>query len=242
MAEIVKPYKNADSSKKEQVATMFNNIAPRYDLLNSILSLGIHKGWRKKAIGFLKDRKHATILDIATGTADFAIEALVLNPDKVTGVDISAGMLELGKEKIKQRKLDTKIFLELGDSENLPFAENSFDAVTVAFGVRNFENLKLGLSNIFKVLNPNGTFVVLEFSKPKNVIVKWVYNFYFNNVTPFVGKLLSKDASAYSYLPESVYAFPDGKDFTKIMEELGFKNCKAYSLTFNIANIYVGEK
>ena len=241
MAVAVTPYKN-DLPKKEQVATMFNNIAPSYDLLNSILSFGTHILWRKKAIALLKKEHPLSILDIATGTADLAIEALKLNPEKVVGVDISEGMLKLGKEKLIKRGLEKKIELLQGDSENLPFDANSFDAVTVAFGVRNFENLEKGLKNIFKVLKPGGTLVVLEFSKPQNFIVKKIYNFYFNRITPFVGRLFSKDRSAYSYLPESVNAFPDGNEFTAIMNTIGFSGSRFYSLTFNIANIYTGKK
>jgi demethylmenaquinone methyltransferase/2-methoxy-6-polyprenyl-1,4-benzoquinol methylase len=241
MAIAVTPYKN-DLSKKEQVATMFNNIASRYDLLNSLLSFGTHTSWRKKAIDLLRKENPKTILDIATGTADLAIEALKLDPIKIVGVDISEGMLRLGQEKLNKRGLTEKIQLIKGDSEQLPFEPNSFDAVTVAFGVRNFENLDTGLKNIFSVLKPGGTLVVLEFSKPTNFIVKGLYNFYFNRVTPFVGGLFSKDASAYSYLPESVNAFPDGENFIDIMKQNGFSSTSRHSLTFNIANIYTGKK
>lgn len=242
MNQIVTPYKNEAGTKKEQVATMFNNIAPKYDFINQLLSLGIHKGWRKKAIQLLRDSKPKNILDIATGTADFAIEAMVLNPDKVTGVDISEGMLNLGKEKIVKLKLQDKITLQLGDSENLVFPDNTFDGITVGFGVRNFENLEKGIADIYRVLTPNGTLVVLEFSKPTAFPVKQVYHFYFRYITPLVGKIFSKDNSAYTYLPESVNAFPAGEDFLNVLKKAGFKNTKAISLTFGIASLYVGKK
>jgi demethylmenaquinone methyltransferase/2-methoxy-6-polyprenyl-1,4-benzoquinol methylase len=237
----VTPYGNS-ASKKEQVATMFNNIAYRYDFLNSLLSLGIHKGWRKKAIRLLKPFAPKQILDIATGTADFAIEAMRLDPEKVTGIDISEGMLSFGREKIKKKKLEGKIELMLGDSEKLPFADNSFDAITVGFGVRNFEHLEIGLSEMLRVLKPGGGVAILEFSKPKKFPVKQLYNFYFLKVTPFVGKIFSKDNSAYKYLPESVNAFPDGESFLAIMSRLGYKEAKQYPLTFGIATIYTGKK
>ncbi len=242
MAEKIIPYKDSNDSKKEQVATMFNNIAPKYDFLNQLLSLGIHKGWRKKAIQFLAPKKPKKILDIATGTGDFAIEAMKLQPEKVVGVDISEGMLKLGVEKIHKLQFEKHIELKLGDSENLPFEDNSFDAITVGFGVRNFEHLEKGIAEIYRVLNQGGTLAVLEFSKPKNFPIKQVYNFYFRYVTPTVGKIFSKDASAYTYLPESVNAFPDGEDFLNVLKKAGFKECKAMPLTFGIASIYTGNK
>lgn len=242
MNQTVTPYKDQTTSKKEQVATMFNNIAPRYDFLNQLLSMGIHKGWRKRSIQLLKDKKPKTILDIATGTGDFAIEAMKLNPEKVIGVDISEGMLKLGVEKINKLGLQNKIELKLGDSENLPFSDNSFDAITVGFGVRNFENLEKGISDIYRVLNPKGMLVVLEFSKPSKFPIKQLYKFYFKYITPFVGKIFSKDNSAYTYLPESVNAFPAGEDFLKVLRNAGFKETKAISQTFGIASIYIGTK
>lgn len=242
MNPIVTPYKNQTTSKKEQVAAMFDNIAPKYDFLNQLLSLGIHKGWRRKAIRLLEVQKPKTILDIATGTADFAIEAMKLNPTKVVGVDISKGMLKLGRDKINKLGLQNKIELKTGDSESLPFSDNSFDAITVGFGVRNFENLEKGVADIYRVLNPDGMLVILEFSKPIHFPVKQVYNFYFKYVTPFVGKLFSKDSSAYTYLPESVNAFPAGDEFLKILNKAGFKETKAISITFGIASIYIARK
>lgn len=236
------PYKEKTAGKKEQVATMFNNISKKYDFLNHFLSLGIDILWRKKAIKMLQKSQPKQILDIATGTGDFAIEALKLNPIKVTGIDISEGMLSVGKEKIKAKGVDNIISLELGDSENLRFDDNYFDAYTVGFGVRNFENLKKGLSEMLRVLKPNGTAIILEFSKPKAFPVKQIYNFYFNAMLPGIGKLVSKDNAAYTYLPESVDAFPDGKDFTKILSEIGYQNITETRLMFGIASIYKANK
>lgn len=242
MNKVVTPYKNSDSTKKEQVAEMFNNIAPKYDFLNQLLSLGIHKGWRRKAIRLISANHPKQILDIATGTGDFAIEAMSLNPDKVVGVDISEGMLKLGVEKINKLGLQKTIELKLADSENLPFENNSFDAITVGFGVRNFENLEKGINDIYRVLNKGGILAVLEFSKPKKFPVKQFYSFYFRYITPAVGKVFSKDSSAYTYLPESVNAFPDGDDFLNVLKKAGFVNTKALPLTFGIASIYIAHK
>jgi demethylmenaquinone methyltransferase/2-methoxy-6-polyprenyl-1,4-benzoquinol methylase len=227
---------------KEQMATMFNSIAPRYDFLNTLFSFGTHTLWRKKAIRLLKRENPERILDIATGTADFAIEALTLNPKNVIGIDISEGMLKLGQKKLEKHHLEDSIQLLKGDSENLPFEANSFDAVTVAFGIRNFENLEKGLTNILKVLRPGGSLVVLEFSKPTNYIVKSIYNFYFRRIMPLVGRIFSKNKFAYTYLPQSVDSFPDGEQLLGIMRQNGFSSTCCYSLTFNIANIYVGKK
>lgn len=242
MTNIVTPYKDQTTSKKEQVATMFNNIAPKYDFLNQLLSLGIHKGWRRKAVNLLKVISPKTILDIATGTGDFAIEAMKLNPDKVTGVDISEGMLKFGQEKINKLGLQNKIELKSGDSENLPFPDNSFDAITVGFGVRNFENLEKGINDIYRVLNKGGMISILEFSKPVKFPVKQLYKVYFRYITPAIGKLFSKDSSAYTYLPESVNAFPDGENFLSILRKAGFKEEKAIPVTFGIASIYIAKK
>jgi len=221
---------------------MFNNIASHYDFLNHFLSLGIDKIWRKKAINKLKDISPEYILDVATGTADLAIEAFRLNPKKIIGIDISIQMLEIGELKIKEKKLDCFIELQKGDSENMSFPDNSFDAVTVAFGVRNFENLDKGLSEIYRVIKPNGRLVVLEFSKPDTFPVKQVYSFYFKRLLPFIGKIVSKDSSAYTYLPESVMQFPEKNDFLKKLELIGFKQCNYQLLSFGIACIYVGNK
>ncbi len=238
----VVPYKEASESKKEQVAKMFDNISHRYDFLNHFLSLGIDKGWRKKAINFLKPHQPKLILDVATGTGDFAIQALTLNPDKIIGIDISEGMLNMGRKKMEERGYSAKIEMKSGDSEDLPFVDNTFDAVTVAFGVRNFENLEKGLSEIKRVLKPNGHIVVLEFSKPTSFPFKQFYSFYFKNILPRVGSWLSKDSAAYTYLPESVDAFPYGNDFLNVLSKLGFSQAHARSLTFGISSIYTAKK
>ncbi|HLT41355.1 MAG TPA: bifunctional demethylmenaquinone methyltransferase/2-methoxy-6-polyprenyl-1,4-benzoquinol methylase UbiE, partial [Sphingobacteriaceae bacterium] len=214
MSKTITPYKEATTGKKQQVANMFDNISGTYDFLNHFLSLGIDVIWRKKAIRSLSSIKPKLILDVATGTGDFAFEALkILKPDRIIGVDISQGMLNVAKEKIDNRGLADKFEVQLGDSEGLVFADHTFDAVTVAFGVRNFENLQKGLDDIYRVLRPGGKAVILEFSNPKKFPIKQFYNFYFNSITPFFGKLFSKDNSAYKYLPESVAQFPDGEDF-----------------------------
>lgn len=238
----VVPYKEQSTSKKEQVAQMFDNISPKYDFLNHTLSLGIDHVWRKKAIRLLKKDQPKLILDIATGTGDFAIAALKLNPDKVIGVDISAGMLEVGKKKMIKRNLTDKIEMRLGDSEGLEFEENKFDAVIVAFGVRNFEHLEDGLSDMLRVLKEGGKVVILEFSRPRMFPLKQLYNFYFRWILPKIGRLISKDQSAYTYLPESVNAFPDGDAFLSIMKGVGYKETTCKSLTFGISSIYTGVK
>lgn len=243
MPQSVTPYKNENATKKEQVATMFNNISKTYDFLNHFLSLGIDIIWRKKAIAELKNDNPQNILDVATGTGDFAFESLkILNPLKIVGVDISQGMLDIASEKIQKRGLSDKFEVRLGDSEKLLFDDNEFDAVTVAYGVRNFENLEKGLSDMLRVLKPGGKAVILEFSKPKVFPVKQLYSFYFHYVTPSIGKIFSKDNSAYKYLPESVEAFPDGKDFIALMERVGYRNTKNRPLAFGICSIYTGIK
>ncbi len=241
MGTNVKPY-NQEDSKKEQVASMFNNIAKTYDFLNHFLSLGIDIIWRKKAIKELKAIQPKLILDVATGTGDFAFEALSLNPDKIIGVDISEGMLAIAKEKIEKRKESHRFEVRLGDSEKLLFEDNTFDAVTVSFGVRNFENLDKGLSDINRVLKTGGKLVVLEFSNPKKFPIKQFYNFYSFQILPLFGKLFSNDAKAYTYLPESVKAFPDGEDFLRRMNTAGFSNSKCIVLGFGICSIYTGIK
>jgi demethylmenaquinone methyltransferase/2-methoxy-6-polyprenyl-1,4-benzoquinol methylase len=243
MSKTVIPYAADQGTKKEQVADMFNNISKTYDFLNHFLSLGIDVIWRKKAINELKKDQPKLILDVATGTGDFAFEALsILKPEKIIGVDISQGMLDIAQQKIIKRGLSDKFEVKLGDSEKLPFGENQFDAVTVAYGVRNFENLELGLVDIQRVLKPGGKAVVLEFSKPKVFPVKQLYKLYFNYITPAIGKLFSKDARAYTYLPESVAAFPDGEGFIAVMGKAGFKNTKCRPLAFGICSIYTGIK
>ncbi|NEU07795.1 bifunctional demethylmenaquinone methyltransferase/2-methoxy-6-polyprenyl-1,4-benzoquinol methylase UbiE [Flavihumibacter sp. R14] len=243
MSKQVTPYTNSQATKKEQVADMFNNISGTYDFLNHFMSLGIDVIWRKKAIRELLNHKPQYMLDVATGTGDFAFEALhILKPAKIIGVDISKGMLEVARHKIKKRKLEDVFEVRMGDSEKLLFEDNTFDAITVAYGVRNFENLEKGLSDMYRVLKPGGKVVILEFSKPKVFPVKQGYNFYFKYITPAIGRIFSKDASAYSYLPESVAAFPDGNEFTARMVQCGFRDTKSRPLAFGICSIYTGIK
>lgn len=237
----VTPY-NTNDSKKEQVAQMFDNIAFRYDFLNSLLSLGIHKGWRKKCIKLIAGKSPKHILDVATGTGDFAIAAMKLNPDSVIGIDISEGMMKFGREKLVKQGLDKKITLKYGDAETCDLPSNSIDAITVGFGVRNFENLEKGLENMLRILKPGGKLCVLEFSYPRNFPVKQLYHFYFKYITPTIGKIFSKDTRAYSYLPESVKAFPDNERFTTILKKVGYKNATFKPLSFGIAAIYLAVK
>ena len=236
------PYSNFNTNKKKQVEEMFDTISSKYDFLNHLLSLNIDKIWRRNAIKRLKGKNITSILDIATGTGDFAIQATKIESSLITGIDISEGMLEIAKNKIEKRKLSSRIKLSKGDSENLEFKTKSFDAVIVAFGVRNFENLKTGLDEMYRVLKNNGTCVILEFSKPENGIVKQIYYFYFNRILPFIGRVVSKEKRAYAYLPESVHEFPSGKNFIKILESSGFKNCMLKKQTLGIATIYVKYK
>ena len=238
----VVPYKEQDASKKEQVAQMFDNVSSKYDFLNHLLSGGIDILWRKKAIRLLKKAQPKTILDIATGTGDFAIEALALKPDKIVGVDISEGMLSFGREKIKKLGVESVITLQTGDSEKLQFEDNTFDAVIVSFGVRNFENLEKGLTDMCRVMKTGGTCIVLEFSKPQKFPMKQLYNFYFKNILPTVGKIVSKDTSAYTYLYDSVQAFPEGSEFMQVFQRAGFNNTQCLPLTFGISTIYIGRK
>ena len=242
MNQQVTPYQN-QASKKEQVAEMFNNISGTYDFLNHFLSLGIDRIWRRKAIAELKALRPQTILDVATGTGDFALEAITrLQPKQVVGVDISAGMLEVARQKIAAKGLADIFSVQLGDSEGLPFEDNHFDAITVAFGVRNYENLEKGLADMLRVLKPGGKIVILEFSKPRTFPIAPLYHFYFRYLTPFFGRLFSKDKKAYTYLPESVAAFPDGGEFVNLMEKTGYQHTKYRFLTFGISAIYTGLK
>jgi demethylmenaquinone methyltransferase/2-methoxy-6-polyprenyl-1,4-benzoquinol methylase len=238
----VVPLPDSDLSKKEQVAGMFDRIAGRYDFLNHLLSMGIDKGWRKKAINTLREINPKKILDVATGTGDLAIAALTLQPDHITGVDISEGMMEIGRKKLQDKNLDDKITLQYGDSEALPFEAGDFDAITCAYGVRNFEHLEKGLEQMSRVLRTGGRIAILEFSRPKKFPVKQLYHFYFRYILPTLGKTVSKDATAYTYLPESVAAFPEGAKFCAILEQCGFKEVKAHPLTFGITTLYTGKK
>lgn len=236
------PYKNSGQSKKVQVEEMFNQISPKYDLLNHLLSANIDKLWRKKAIKQLTPWNPGLILDVATGTADFAIAATAINNAKVVGIDISEGMLEVGRRKIEKKGLESRIELIKADSEKLPFESDTFDAAIVGFGVRNFENLKAGISEIKRVLKPGGVFFVLEFSKPVKTPYKQIYQFYFTKILPLIGRMVSKDSNAYTYLPESVNEFPDGDKFLSILAEVGFVESKYFVQTFGIASIYETQK
>ena len=236
----VTPYNNS-KSKKEQITIMFDNIAKSYDFLNHSLSLGMDNIWRKKAIKKLtNDPKN--ILDVATGTADFAISAAKYTNAQITGVDISQGMLDIGIKKIAKKKIDKRIKLQRADSEKLPFNDNSFDAITVGFGVRNFENLEKGLSEIYRVLNTNGVIAILEPSTPNFFPLKQLYHIYFHNILPIIGSLISKDKNAYKYLPDSVREFPNKKDFINILKKIGFKKCEYFPLTFGIVSLYIAIK
>jgi len=241
MSETVKPY-NTDKSKKDEVAQMFNNISARYDFLNHFLSLGIDHIWRRKAVNKLREIQPKRILDLATGTGDFAIALLKLNPTQIIGMDISSGMLDVGKNKMKAKNVSHIIDMQLGDSENMPFEDGYFDAVTVGFGVRNYENLEKGLTEMLRVTRSGGKIVILEFSKPKRFPIKQAFGFYSRFIIPFFGKRISKDEKAYAYLPESVAAFPEGKAFTDILSKLGYKQVDATLVSGGIATIYSGIK
>ena len=238
--EEVRPYLD-QRSKKEQVASMFDNIANRYDFLNHFLSAGIDKKWRKRAVKMMAAEKPNHVLDVATGTGDLAIAMSEISP-KVTGIDISQGMLDVGIQKIKKLELDQKITLTQADSENLPFEDNTFDGICAAFGVRNFENLDKGLAEMRRVLKPGGLMLILEFSQPERFPIKQLYSFYFKHILPRLGKALSKDAKAYGYLHDSVDAFPYGDAFLAKLEKVGLKEFKAKPLTFGIASIYTARK
>lgn len=238
----VTPYNKDKTSKKEQVAKMFDAIAGRYDFLNHFLSLGIDIVWRKIAVREIAKVNPKMILDIATGTGDLAIEASRLNPTQVIGVDISNNMLDVGREKMKKKSLDKLVDMQYGDSENLSFEDNTFDAVTAGFGVRNFENLDKGLSEMCRVMKVGGKLAILEPAEPKIFPFKQLYGLYFKVILPLLGKLFSKDNSAYTYLPESVAAFPSRNAFIKELEKAGFKEPKFKALTFGIAALYTATK
>lgn len=229
-------------AKKEKVQEMFNGIAPKYDLLNHLLSMGIDKSWRRKAMRELEGGRRGTVLDIACGTGDFSIEALRHGVERVVGADISENMLAVAREKAREKGLEDRLEFRYGDSENLDFEDGTFDAVTVAFGVRNFEHLERGLAEMCRVLRPGGKVVVLEFSTPERFPMKQLYRFYFKQILPRVGGLVSGDRKAYEYLPASVFAFPQGDRFLQIMRSCGYKNVAQRRLTFGIASLYTGEK
>ena len=229
-------------AKKEKVQEMFNGIAPKYDLLNHLLSMGIDKSWRRKAMRELEGGRRRTVLDIACGTGDFSIEALRHGVERVVGADISENMLAVAREKAREKGLEDRLEFRYGDSENLDFEDGTFDAVTVAFGVRNFEHLERGLAEMCRVLRPGGKVVVLEFSTPERFPMKQLYRFYFKQILPRVGGFVSGDRKAYEYLPASVFAFPQGDRFLQIMRSCGYKNVAQRRLTFGIASLYTGEK
>lgn len=237
----VVPYQNKNEGKKDQVRDMFNNISHKYDFLNRVLSFGIDIYWRRRAIRELKRDHPKQILDMATGTGDFAIACLAANPDRVVGVDLSPGMLSYGKKKMEAKGLTDKIQMLEGDAEKILFPDATFDAITVAFGVRNFENLLQGLQEMNRVLKPGGKLIVLEFSQPKPWFAAF-YNLYFKHILPRVGKIFSKDFAAYNYLYESVQAFPSGDAFLKVMDEAKFLERKQIPLTFGVCSIYIGKK
>lgn len=242
MAKKVTPYRDSNLDKKKQVEQMFDKISGNYDGLNRVISMGTDVKWRKKVIAMVKAENPKSILDIATGTGDLAIQMADSNADKIVGLDLSEGMLKVGRKKIENKNLQDKIEMIQGDSEALPFEDNSFDAITVAFGVRNFENLEKGLSEIHRVLNPGGIFVVLETSVPTKFPFKQGYKLYSGYILPLIGKAFSKDKEAYSYLSKSAASFPYGEAFNNILKKTGFINVDHQPQTFGVATIYKGSK
>lgn len=242
MPKNITPYNDKTRSKKEQVTEMFDTISENYDGLNRVISFGIDVKWRKKVVSLVKNTSPQKILDVATGTGDLAIQLAKTGASEIVGLDISAGMLEVGKQKIEAKKLSNTIHMVKADSENLPYDDNYFDAITVAFGVRNFENLEKGLTEIFRVLKPNGIFVVLETSVPTKTPFKQGYKFYSSKILPLIGRIFSKDKSAYSYLSESAAVFPYGETFNNILKKIGFINVDNQPQTFGVATIYTATK
>ena len=242
MANKVTPYKDSDLGKKEQVTQMFDKISGNYDGLNRVISFGIDITWRKRVVAILKKKQPKMILDIATGTGDLAINLVQTGAQKIIGLDLSPGMLEVGKNKVLEKELAQTIDMIEGDSENLPFDDNTFDAVTVAFGVRNFETLEKGLAEIHRVLKPKGTFVVLETAVPSRTPYKQGYAFYTKYMLPKIGRLFSKDDSAYAYLSESASVFPHGQEFNNILLKIGFIDVMNKPQTFGVASIYIATK
>jgi demethylmenaquinone methyltransferase / 2-methoxy-6-polyprenyl-1,4-benzoquinol methylase len=238
LSKIVKPNPHSETSKKQQVEEMFDNISGRYDFLNRVLSLGIDIQWRKKVRNIVAASGAKNILDVATGTADLAIELSNIPGTRITGIDISSGMLAKGDVKLEKLGLTDRIVLKQADSENLPFEDATFEAITVSFGVRNFENLEKGMREMGRVLKPGGSLVVLEFSKPRNPVFSAIYWFYFKYILPPLGRLISKDATAYTYLPESVAAFPEGSAFEAVAKSAGYSKISFKGLTFGISTIY----
>ena len=242
MSKNITPYKDSELGKKEQVAQMFDTISGNYDGLNRVISFGIDIKWRKKVLKLVSDKNPKTVLDIATGTGDLAILMTATSAERIVGLDISAGMLDVGRKKIEAKKLSDKIEMILADSENMPFENDTFDAITVAFGVRNFETLEKGLAEILRVLKPNGIFVILETSVPEKTPYKQGYTFYSKNILPLIGKLFSKDDSAYQYLSESASVFPYGEVLNNILRKIGFIDVVSMPQTFGVATIYSATK
>ena len=242
MSKKVTPYKDSELTKKKQVEQMFDNISDNYDGLNRVISMGTDVSWRKKVVAAVAATKPDSILDIATGTGDLAIQMANTGATRIVGLDLSDGMLSVGRKKIASKELDVEIEMIQGDSEDLPFEADSFDAITVAFGVRNFENLELGLSEIFRVLKPGGIFVVLETSVPTRFPFKQGYKIYSSRILPAIGKLFSKDKDAYSYLSESAASFPYGKEFNNILSKIGFTNVRDLPQTLGVSTIYIASK
>ncbi len=241
-AEKITPY-GSNATKTDQVKDMFDSIAPAYDFMNRAMTFGIDKIWRKIAVNILKKQNPKTLLDVATGTGDLAfLLHKVIKPDQITGIDLSSQMLSIAEIKAKKAGLENTIKFEQGNCLELKYQDNCFDAITVAYGVRNFENLRKGYSEMFRVLNTNGTLCVIELSTPTNSFIKWIYDIYTKYLIPFVGKLISKDKRAYAYLPESIAAVPQGNDMLEIMQKAGFKNCYFKRLTFGVCTIYIGKK
>jgi len=232
----------SEPSKKEVVREMFDDISTRYDFLNHFLSFGIDRAWRRKLVAMLKERKPFKVLDVATGTGDLAIAIASLKPQKIVGIDISEKMLEIGRQKLTDKGLNLVVTLQQADAEKIPFSDNSFDAITVAFGVRNYENLELGLGEMSRVLRKGGVMLILEFSHPESFPMKQLYAFYSRNIIPRLGRMISGNSKAYTYLPESVAAFPSGKSFLEILNKLGLKNTRQVNLSMGIASIYLAEK
>jgi demethylmenaquinone methyltransferase/2-methoxy-6-polyprenyl-1,4-benzoquinol methylase len=242
MKQSIKPDENKPETKKTQVTHMFDGISKSYDLLNRIITLGIDVLWRKRVVKLLQKEQPKSILDIATGTGDLVLELAKINADKIIGLDISPGMLEIGKQKVKNKQLEDRIDMQLGDSEALPFDKETFDGVTIAFGVRNFENLELGLQEIFRVLKPNGALVVLETAVPQNRLLRSLYSLYTQKIMPFIGKLFSKDPSAYQYLSDSAAIFPCGEQFNNILRKNGFIEVEDFPQTLGVSSIYFARK
>jgi demethylmenaquinone methyltransferase/2-methoxy-6-polyprenyl-1,4-benzoquinol methylase len=242
MKQSVKPNQNNPETKKKQVTQMFNGISRSYDLLNRVITLGVDVIWRKRVVRLIKKNKHQVLLDIATGTGDLVLALSKLKTKKIIGLDISPGMLEIGKQKVKAQGLDRRIEMQLGDSEALSFENDTFDGVTIAFGVRNFEHLDLGLQEIYRVLKPQGALVILETAVPQNPILKSLYSLYTQKVMPFIGKLFSKNRTAYQYLSDSAAAFPYGKAFNNILKKNGFIAVEDFPQTLGVASIYFAKK